>query len=241
MGQLFARLLPLAVATAISPGVLAVSLVLLGGKINPRLADVSLLSGGIVAALVATLVGLLIGGHATAVAGPKINPVIDLVVGVLLLLVAIAGLVMRPAHSGGLLARLDARPRRRQLAVCFAAGLLAIAANPSTVIPLVAAIRLVGKAALGWEITTLALGLVWVLVLLPILLPLVLYVADPAAAARILTPISAAATKYGPYLGAAICTVIGIVLLHDGLKGALRADIGGVSPWKLCRGRQKWL
>ncbi len=218
MGQLFARLLPLAVATAISPGVLAVSLVLLGGKSIPKLRTLALLSGAIAAALAATVVGLLIGGGATAVAGPKTNPVIDLIVGGLLLLVAIAGLVMRPAHSGGFLARLDARPRRRQLAICFAAGLLAIAANPSTVIPLVAAIRLVGKAALSWELTSLALGLVWVLVLLPILLPLVLYVADPRTAARILTPISAAATKYGSYLGAAICAVIGIVLLHDGVK-----------------------
>jgi hypothetical protein len=217
MAQLFARLLPLALATAISPALFAVSLVLLGGKSSPQLRTFAFLLGGTAATLVATIVGLLIGGGAAAAGGSKIDPIIDMIVGVLLLLVGIAGLAMRPAQHGGLLATLDSRSLPRQLAACFAAGLLSIDANPSTVVPLIAAVRLVGRSAPGFEITALALGLVWILVLLPILLPLVIYAVAPHAAARTLAPISVAATKYGRYLGVAICVVLGVVFLHDGL------------------------
>jgi hypothetical protein len=58
--QLFIKVLPLALASAVSPASLAVSLVILGGKSHPRTKALAYLLGGALVAAALTPVGLLL-------------------------------------------------------------------------------------------------------------------------------------------------------------------------------------
>ena len=137
----------------------------------------------------------------------------------LLVAIGIAALAIKPSRNGSALAGLDSRPERRQLATCLVMGLLAMGLNVSSLVPFLAAVREVGKAMVSDEVKGVALAVAWSLLMLPMILPLVLYVIAPHAAARILTPISKAATKYGRFFVAVICLILGAVFVWKGIKG----------------------
>ena len=117
--------------------------------------------------------------------------------GSLLLVLGIIALAIKPAENGKAFSGLDSQPETRQLATCGFMGLLAMGLNVSSLVPFLAAVREVGRAAVSFEVKGVALGVAWTLLLLPMILPLLIYPIAPKAAARILTPISIAATKYG--------------------------------------------
>ncbi len=219
MDQLFIKVLPLALASAVSPASLAVSLVILGSKSHPRWKAFAYLLGGAAVAAALTAAGLILAGSESASAGKHPHAAIDATLGCVLVILGIAALAMKPSENGSPLARLDAQPERRQIATCGLMGLLAMGLNVSSQVPFLAAVREVGRAAVSFEVKTIALCVAWALLLLPMFLPLVFYLIAPRAAARILTPVSIAATKYGRYLVAAICLILGAVFIHDGVKG----------------------
>jgi hypothetical protein len=219
MEQLFIKVLPLALASAVSPASLAVSLVILGGKNQPRLKAFAYLLGGAVVAVAITILGLVLADGATHVAGPHAHSIIDAVLGSLLLVLGIVALAIKPGKNGKALSGVDSQSETRQLATCGLMGLLAMGLNVSSLVPFLAAVRDVGKAVVSFEVKGVALGVCWTLLLLPMILPLVIYLVAPKAAARILTPISIVATKYGRYLVAAICLILGAVFVWEGVRG----------------------
>jgi hypothetical protein len=217
--QLFIKVLPLALASAVSPASLAVSLLILGGKNHPRTKAFAYLLGGAVVAAALTALGLLLAGGAAPSTNSHEHAVIDTTLGSVLVILGVAALAIKPSKNGSPLSRLDSQPERRQIATCGLMGLLAMGLNVSSQVPFLAAVREVGRAAVSFDVKAIALGVAWVLLLLPMILPLVFYLFAPQAAARILTPVSVVATKYGRYLVAAICLVIGAVFVHNGIKG----------------------
>ncbi|HEV2971380.1 MAG TPA: GAP family protein [Pirellulales bacterium] len=219
MDQLLFKVLPLALASAVSPASLAVSLVLLGGKIRPRMKAFAYLLGGALVALAFTLFGLLLASGPSPATGPHAHAVIDAVLGSLLLALSVVALAIKPSKDGRDLSGLDSQSERRQLGTCALMGLLAMGLNVSSLVPFLAAVREVGRAVVSMEVKGIALGVAWLLLLLPMILPLVIYLIAPKAAARILTPVSIAATKYGRYLVAAICLILGSVFIWEGIKG----------------------
>jgi hypothetical protein len=219
MDQLFIKVLPLSLASAVSPASLAVSLVLLGGKIHPRMKAFAYLLGGALVALAVTVLGLLLASRASPTTGPHAHAVIDAVLGSLLLALGVVALAIKPRKDGRSLSGLDSQSERRQLGTCAFVGLLAMGLNVSSLVPFLAAVREVGRAVVSMEVKGVALGVAWMLLLLPMVLPLVIYLIAPNAAARILTPISIVATKYGRYLVAAICLILGSVFIWEGLQG----------------------
>jgi hypothetical protein len=219
MDRLFIKVLPLALASAVSPASLAVSLVILGSKSNPRLKAFAYLMGGVVVAALLTAIGFVLAGATGPSASPHSHAVIDMALGSLLAVLGIAALAIKPSKNGSALSRLDSQPGRRQIATCAAMGLLAMGLNVSSQVPFLAAVREAAKAAVSFEVKGVAIGVAWVLLLLPMILPLVVDLIAPKTAARILTPLSIVATKYGRYLVAAICLILGAVFIHDGFKG----------------------
>ena len=219
MDELFIKVLPLALASAVSPASLAVSLVLLGGKSHPRLKALAYLLGEALVALGITILGLLLAGQTTQSVGRHAHSVIDAVLGSLLLVLGIVALAIKPGKNGKAFSGLDSESETRQLATCGFMGLLAMGLNVSSLVPFLAAVREVGRAAVSFEVKGVALGVAWTLLLLPMILPLLIYLIAPKAAARILTPISIAATKYGRYLVAAICLILGAVFVWEGIRG----------------------
>jgi hypothetical protein len=217
--QLFIKVLPLALASAVSPASLAVSLVILGGKSHPRTKALAYLLGGAVVAAALTAAGFLLAHGDASSASPHSHAVTDATLGAVLVILGIAALALKSGKDGSLLDRLGSQPERRQIATCGLMGLLAMGLNVSSQVPFLAAVREVGRADVSVEVKAVALGVSWILLLLPMTLPLLIYLIAPQAAARIMTPISVAATKYGRYLVAAICLIIGAVFIYDGVKG----------------------
>jgi len=217
VNQLFIKVLPLSLASAVSPATLAVSLVLLGAKSHPRLKAFAYLLGGAVVAGMLTVLGLLLAGGESTSDVPHSHAVIDIVLGAILAVLGIVALAVKPRKDGGALSRLDSKPPRRQIAACGMMGLLAMGLNVSSQVPFIAAVREVGRSAVSVSLKAVALGIACVLLLLPMILPLAMYLVASGAAARILTPVSAAATKYGRYVIAAICLIIGAVFIRDGV------------------------
>src|SRR5260221_9542682 len=115
MDQLFFKVLPLALASAVSPASLAVSLVLLGGKSHPRLKSLAYLLGGAVVALGITILGLLLARQTTQSVGPHAHSVIDAVLGSLLFVLGIVALAIKPGQNGKAFSGLDSESERRQL------------------------------------------------------------------------------------------------------------------------------
>jgi hypothetical protein len=216
MERLLTTVLPLALASAISPAALAVSLAMLGAKDYPRLKAFAYLVGGAVVALAVIVLGLLLAGSTRPWPDAVIHERIDAVLGCLLIAIGALALVIksgnRPAGLGGL----NSGSVLRQLATCGGIGLLAMGLNVSSLVPFFAAVRDVGRAAVGFEVKGAALTVATALLLAPMILPLAMYLIAPKAAAGILRPISTAATKYGRFLVAAICLVVGAVFVWRG-------------------------
>ena len=169
-------------------------------------------------ALAISLLGLLLAGGATSLDGHA-HAVIDAALGSLLLVLGVLALVIKPSKNKQGVSRLGSESELRQVATCGLMGLLAMGLNVSSVVPFLAAVRDVGKAAVSFGIKGVALSVAWIFLLAPMILPLAIYLIAPHTAARILKPISAAATKYGRFLAAAICLVIGAVFVWKGCRG----------------------
>ncbi len=219
MDQLFLKVLPLALASAVSPGSLAIALVILGRPGHPRLSAFAYLLGATVVTIVFTILGLLLASGSVSAAGPHTHAQIDAVLGSLLLVLGVAALAMKPSKDHAAFSGLSAQSEPRQLATFAFTGLLVMGLNVSSLVPFLAAVRTVGKAAVSDEVKILALSIAWLLLLLPMILPLVVYLVAPRAAAKILAPISAVATKYGRFLVAAICLILGAVFVWEGVRG----------------------
>ena len=219
MEQLLTTVLPLALASAVSPASLAVSLAMLGGKNYPRLKAFADLLGGALAALVVAVLGLLLAGNLGSSPDVRVHAKTDIALGSVLLVLGVIALAIKPGKNRQDFSGLDSQFELRQLATCAAVGLLAMGLNVSSLVPYLAAVRDVGRAAVGVELKGVALAVVSGLLLAPMILPLAIYLIAPNAAAKILRPISTAATKYGRFLVAAICLAVGAVFVWRGWKG----------------------
>ncbi len=217
MEHLFTTVLPLAVASAISPASLAVSLAILGGKNHPRLKAFAYLLGAALVALGVTILGLSLAGSAALDAHS--HAVIDIVLGSLLAMLGVVALAVKPSKSREAFSTTDSQSELGQVARCGVIGLLAMGLNVSSLVPFLAAVRDVGRAAASFAVKGAALGVTWMLLLAPMILPLVIYLIAPKTAAKVLNPISAAATKYGRFLLAAICLILGVVFVWKGCRG----------------------
>jgi hypothetical protein len=219
MEKLFTTVLPLALASAVSPASLAVSLAILGGRNHPRLKAFAYLLGGALVASAVVVLGLLLSGNLGATPDARVHDKIDVGLGSLLLVLGVAALAIKPSKNGSGISSLDSQSAARQVATCGLMGLLAMGLNVSSLVPFFAAVRDVGRAAVSIEVKGAALTVATALILAPMILPLAIYLIAPNAAGRILRPISTAATKYGRFLVAAICLAVGAYFVWKGWHG----------------------
>jgi hypothetical protein len=215
--HLFAKVLPLGIASAINPASLAMTLVILSGKDYPRLKVLAFLTGEVVVAAVLTAIGLWLAGDAVA-SGAHGHAVIDTVLGSLLLVLSVAALAIKPSKGDSILSRLDSGPEPRQVATCGLMGLLALGMNVSSQVPFLTAVREVGRSDVSFAVKGIALTVAWILLLLSTIQPLVVSVIAPKAAVRLTTLVSTVVMKYGRFLVAAICLILGAHFMWRGIE-----------------------
>ena len=214
MTSLLAKVLPLAAGAAVSPTVFAAVVLVLSGAVRPLARAGGLAVGAAVPLVVLAAVGLIGFRHAGAGDQLRISPVVDLVFGVLLLLLAVRAW-RRPAGGGHPSRLLSAGP-----AVCVLLGVGLMLTNFSTLalfVPLVKEVAIASSVGLAAQLAVLAASLV--IALVAVWLPLLLYALSPERSRALLGTVSAATRRHSRAVGVGICLVFGVYLC---VKAALR-------------------
>ena len=218
MMHTFLQALPFALGGAVSPTMLAVVVVLLASPKQGRLKGFLFFLGALVVSIAfCFLVHFVLKGIAQRHPSRgqlRIDGVIDVVVGVLLVLWAIVRVVHQPKSKDD--ADRQAKHVQLGLAGSFVAGIALMATNFST-LPLYAlAIREVGHSKLPEVEQVLELVLITAIVLIPAWLPVVIAVVAPRQSERVLASLRDFLNRHGRMIITALLALIGFYLLVKG-------------------------
>ncbi|MGZ8765511.1 MAG: GAP family protein [Acidimicrobiia bacterium] len=213
MISLLVRVLPLAFGAAVSPTLLTVVALLLAGAKTRR--DAIVFAAGTLAVSVAIgLAVLLVFNRALErhhdTTGHR-GAAIDIVLGVVLLALAVREIVAEPKTK---------EPKdRRQLGVgaSFTLGLVVMAANFSSLVLYLAALKEIVRADVATASELVVTAVFIVIMLLPVELPLLLTVVAPGSSERILTRIGAAVKRHSHTIAVVVLVVFGAYLVVKGV------------------------
>jgi threonine/homoserine/homoserine lactone efflux protein len=214
------RILPLALAGAISPTVLALALVVLSGKKDPKLRGLAFLAGVTTVVVAISLVVVFVFGAAVPESqkgsSSDLAGYIDLAFAVLLLALG-AFTFSRRNHprkehhesSGDEGARL---PR------FYALGAAVMLLNFTTLAVFLPALKEIAIEKVSEADRVIALVVVDVIVLTPAWLPVLLYIVSPRLARRVLDPLNGFLQRHKVAVGVGICLVFAAYLTYLGVK-----------------------
>jgi len=210
MAGLFLSILPLAAASALSPGILAVSITLLSRKDTH--AAMALFFGGLLVALLLAGAGIFVAqGDDKAVEALGFQPrAADIAIGALLAAFGIKVMLEKPKKGEG--APPDAKKAHgtlKWLAISFLGNIT----NFDAVLLNLAAVREIfnSTTVLTYKLSLLAFCDFFFVA--PALLPLLFYLAAPEKSQRALAPVGRWMQKYGRYLVGAIFIIFGAYLV----------------------------
>lgn len=233
MVALLIKLTPLALGAAVSPVMLAATILILSGRERPlRRAIVFALGATVVISAIGVFALFMLGadsgsGSAEASQTRAHTAGIDVAFGVLLL--ALAGRQVARIVKGR--AKPDvsddeeieaAVPEHGTATIKYlAGGAAAMLLNFSTIVIYIPAVRILAEP--GHTTTEKAVGLVYVtLVAMAVaIIPITLYALTPGFAARVLEPVGTWTKRHSKEIGAVIMFVFAIYLLSKGMRGAL--------------------
>lgn len=214
MGELMARVVPLALMGAISPTVLLATVIILTGR-RPLPRVWTLIAGLVTIVLVVEFVGFILLGSVVVGHNSKLSAIVDLAVGALLLIGA-AVIFLRPARK---VSKKPTQDDRVHYAEFYAAGIILMATNFSTLAPLVIATKDIASATVEASAKAVLLAVITVIVLLPALVPLMITLTLPKRSNAILGQLSKMLRRHGRQIVAVVFGGIGIYLLISGLAG----------------------
>ena len=219
MFELLIKVIPLGIGSTISPVVFGIALTLLGGKHYPKQRILAYLLGAVITVVILAIVGMLIGSGAVAGAALIPSASIDILIGFLLIVFGIKSALSKKEEKSDI--SLGHEKPSPQLAKWFLIGFIINITNFDAVMLNITAIKEIFEAGIAPAYEIILAVICDLLFLLPILLPLFVYLIMPNTAEKILSPIGAAAEKYGKYILAAIFFVFGVYLLSKGLPAYL--------------------
>jgi len=219
--SLLAQILPLALGAAASPMLLAASVMILAGRVHPRLRTAVFLAGVASPFLVLGLAAVLISGPAAALVRVQFSlpPAVEIGLGVLFLLLAL-GTWLVPGKAGKQPAATDdpaAQPGLQWLRY-YGLGLASVALNPTAIALFVLAAADIGQARLGTAWKAISFLLVGGVMLAPIEVPLILDLVTPANTQRLLKPIGEAARAHSRLIAVLVMILLGVYLLLAGVN-----------------------
>lgn len=212
MFDLLVKVIPLGIGSAISPVVFGIALTLLAGKHYPKGRTFAYLLGAVITVAILAFVGMLIGSGSVAGAALIPSASIDVLIGFLLIVFGIKALMAKKEKTDIALGHEKTSP---QLAKWLFIGFIVNITNFDAVVLNVTAVKEIFEAGAGHEI--LLTVVCDILFLLPVLLPVSVYLLMPGTARKVLEPVGNAAEKYGKYVLAAIFFIFGVYLFSKGL------------------------
>ena len=219
MSDLIARILPLALAGAISPTVLAICLVILSSPKSPKARGLYFLAGVTTVTVAISL--LVVFGFGNAVpesqkgTSSHLAGYIDLAFAAILILLAVLTYATRnrkkkddkPDPVTGV------HPLRY-----YAIGLVIMLGNFTTLAVFLPALKDIAIDKIAEADRILAMVMVDVIVLTPAWLPVGLYLISPATAKKVLTPLNEFLQRHRTAVGITICLVFAAYLTFLGVK-----------------------
>ncbi|MFM9126102.1 MAG: GAP family protein [Solirubrobacterales bacterium] len=220
MSELMTKILPLALAGAISPTVLAVVLVVLSGKEDPKLRGLAFLAGTTTVVVAISLLVVFVLGAAVPDSqkgsNSDLSGYVDL--GFAVLLLALAGLTFARRNHHREKHHDSARQPGARLPRFYALGLLIMIFNFTTLAVFLPALKEIAIDKVSDADRLTALIVVDVIVLTPAWLPVLLYLISPRMARKVLNPLNDFLTRHRVAVGVGICLVFAAYLTYLGLK-----------------------
>ncbi len=215
MFGLLAKIIPLDLASTLSPGIFALVIVLLGSKFHPKLRAFYLLLGSLIVGIGIAFFGLSLGKLASIDIKPSaIAAIVDLLFGFLFIILGIKILVQKERKI-----KLQQERQKYEILKLLLAGIVISATNFDAVILSFTAAKEVGLSSEIGDLAKLILLIVNILFfILPISLPLFLSLILPEFAAHILTKINQFVLKYSKYLIFGLFIIFGIIFVYRSLK-----------------------
>ncbi len=206
-----AKVVPLGIASAMSPVVFGIALALLVAKEHTRLRMAAYFAGALVTVIILALVGSAVGSGALEGAGLPAD--VDLLLGILLIVFA----VKTGLEKGEKKRKVNAEGGPAHLLKWFAIGFVVNITNLDAVLLNLTAVKEIFEAGVGFGYEMGLVAVCDLFFLSPILVPVVVYALMPKAAERVLKPIGASLEKYGRYIVSLIFLIFGIYLISKGL------------------------
>lgn len=213
MDRTFFEILPLAIGAAISPTGLLFVMMILSGKENSKKSALGFVLGG---TLFLTILGLFLFFTAKPVVNATNHPditssMIDICLGILILLIVAKSLFFKKKPKIA-----AAKKKKRPYPII---GFLYMAINISTLIPFIAAVKIISinKLAL-WD--NIAIFLVTVVITISMIaFPVVISYAMPKESQKILGPVNAFMAQNGSKIGNGYFVLMAVYLIYHGVMG----------------------
>jgi hypothetical protein len=215
MGRTLIEILPLAVAAAVSPAGLLAVMAILSGKGNARRNSLFFLLGSMLLLVATGLIVILFFHRAVHASShsKEISAWIDIALGCLIIMIV----AFQVLYKGGKEEKKEEpHPHKRPY---FVIGFLYMMVNTSTLIPFIAACKIIGadRLALAYNITLLAFVVAVTTSLIAI--PVILSYAAPNRSEAILGPVKSFMNKHGGRIAQVFFLLIAVYLLLRGFRG----------------------
>ena len=214
-GGLLAKVLPLAIGAAISPTILVVVLLVLGGKAHPRARGAAYTAGVVAVLAVLTAVSLTLLRHSVTNRGSSSSfyAWIDLGFGVLLALLGFRALVHTPKPKSP---RVESTDPRAHLGRFFGIGVAMMLTNFSTIVLYVPAMKDVAIASVGFAAKAATVAIVLAFAAAPAWVPVVWDTVAPTTAGRALGGLNSFLARHQKTVSVTVCFVFAVYLVVKG-------------------------
>ncbi|VVB58630.1 Sap, sulfolipid-1-addressing protein [Candidatus Anstonella stagnisolia] len=203
----------LGIASTLSPGILAIALALLSGKHYPMKRSLAFLAGMLPTVLIIAAAGAGLFAFTSASRDSQTSAYIDLAIGALFLLFAILPWVWKGKDASASQIKEAAAPSQH-LGRWFLVGFVATITNFDAVLLYFTEVKEIANSSALFLSKLLLSALGALFFLLPALLPILVAIAYPKKAEKMLKPVRALMEKYGNYLVSLIMLAFGAYFLY---------------------------
>ena len=215
MFGLLIKIVPLALASTLSPLILGLTTILLGQKEHPKRKVLALLVGSILAVAILTFLGFYLGTSFSGSRNYKYHSLVDLIFGAILIIFAVKTLISSPQKEKS---RAETIQERSQLLRWFILGFIINITNLDAVILYLTQIREIYQTSIE-IVSKIIINTISILFFLfPIIFPLAVASFAPKVANKIIDPVSLSMKKYGSYIVGFLFLIFGAYYLLKGLN-----------------------
>jgi len=213
MFEILSKIIPLDLASTLSPGIFALTIILLGNKSYSMLRTLSMFFGTLLVGVGIALLGYFLGQAApTGIKQNITSSVVDIILGSFFIIFGIKTLFLKERKIK------FKEGQNPQIIKWFIVGLIISATNFDALFLSLTAAKEVGGTEINILEQIILLVVNVLFFTLPTTLPLLLTIFLPRFAHSILTSINVFVLKYSKYIVCLLFIIFGIIFIYRGIK-----------------------